>query len=48
MYCFVRRDIGKVTCFTAKFQEDPIDRSNHLGKSPGEVKLYDEHSSLER
>ena len=43
---FVRRDVRKLTCLTAKFQEDPT-RKPLREKLPGEVMVYDEHLSFE-
>ena len=44
MYIFFkRRDARKLTCLTAKFQEEAID---HFEKSLGEFMVYDEHSSF--
>ena len=42
---FARRNVRKLTCLTAKFQEDPI---TDIEKSPGEVMVHEEHSILEQ
>ena len=44
LYIFLaRRDVQKLTCLTAKFKKN---LQNHFEKSPGEVMVYDEHSSF--
>ena len=40
---FARRDARKLTCLTAKFQEDAIEP---LQEILGEFMVYDEHSSF--
>ena len=40
IFFFARRDVRKLTCLTAKFQEEAIE------KSLGEFMVYDEHSSF--
>ena len=40
---FARRDARKLTCLTAKFQEEAIEP---FEKSLGEFMVYDEHSSF--
>ena len=40
---FARRDVRKLTCLTAKFQEEAMEPLREIA---GEFTLYDEHSSF--
>ena len=40
---FARRDVRKLTCLNAKFQEEAIEP---LRETLGEFMVYDEHSSF--
>ena len=42
IFVFARRDVRKLTCLTAKFQEEAIEPLREIG----EFMVYDEHFSF--